>query len=426
MHKSIHKEFIAKLIFFTSVFIIILSFMFYNFTKTAILEDIRDGLINDAILVNKLAKLNHVDSIRFISLTKPGLFIDIIYVISEKNIFFHTYKDDLDSYAQILYPFGDESNIFIMIQKNINNFNEILNTIFKNLLFICLGFFIMIILYSLTISKILVNPILKITSLLSKMNENALPNIKIQNFPVEFHPLVDSVNDLTNRLEKYIDNQKELFLGVAHELKTPLAVMKLKNDITLRKTREPTDYTEALNINNIEITNMNNMISSVLEIGRQEGAFFEIPTSIDIVFFLKNKMDDYWLLANKSKVNILFTSSIETFNLTIQPTLLNQIMQNFVQNALKHTPDNKTIRIVLYVINKQLKIDVIDEGPGIDETIDIFAPFVRQGNKKGAGLGLFLVKNAANAMGASVSVANRKDGSSGAIASLTIYAEDIK
>jgi signal transduction histidine kinase len=58
---------------------------------------------------------------------------------------------------------------------------------------------------------------------------------------------------------------------------------------------------------------------------------------------------------------------------------------------------------------------VIDEGCGIDESVDLFAPFKRQGNKSGVGLGLFLAKSAAEAIGAVITLTNREDGMDGTL-----------
>ena len=69
-----------------------------------------------------------------------------------------------------------------------------------------------------------------------------------------------------------------------------------------------------------------------------------------------------------------------------------------------------------------LLIQVIDEGCGIDEAIDLFAPFKRQGDKQGVGLGLFLAKSAADSLGAKISLSNRKDGVEGCVANLILAA----
>jgi two-component system OmpR family sensor kinase len=99
--------------------------------------------------------------------------------------------------------------------------------------------------------------------------------------------------------------------------------------------------------------------------------------------------------------------------------LLTQILQNFVQNALKFTPNDKRVELRSYLQDGHLIIDVIDEGIGIDDSKDLFAPFVRTQNSSGVGLGLFLVKSAADGMGAKVELIKRGD-KSGTIARLTL------
>ena len=105
---------------------------------------------------------------------------------------------------------------------------------------------------------------------------------------------------------------------------------------------------------------------------------------------------------------------------TLQVSLLNQIIQNFLQNALKFTPKEKSVLLRSREDEYGLLIEVIDEGCGIDESVDLFAPFKRQGNKSGVGLGLFLAKSAADALGAKISIKNREDGVDGTVASLQL------
>ncbi len=164
---------------------------------------------------------------------------------------------------------------------------------------------------------------------------------------------------------------------------------------------------------------MDKMISSILNMGRQEGAAqFEKPMEVDIIDFLTVKTNDYKLLAHKKYVNLVFQANIEQFITIIQPNLLNQIIQNFVQNAIKFTSENNKIIIQATNENHSIKIEVLDEGIGIDEDIDLFAPFQRQGKESGAGLGLFLAQSAADTLGAKIALENRQDGIKGTIATL--------
>jgi two-component system, OmpR family, sensor kinase len=425
MYKSIHKQFLKQLILATTLFVIILSFMFYGFTKTTIAEEIRDNLISDAQLINTISKTSQTKNIPFSMLSKGDVEVDIIYTKAKKDIMFNIYNIDNNYYANLIYPFKKQKNYYIKIVKNVNSSHRMLNTIFKNLLILTIAGIIMVILYALTISRILVAPILHITNKLSHMNENSLVQITLNKLPVEFHPLANSINQLTNRIEGHVKYQKELFIGAAHELKTPLAVMKLKNDITIRKQRTQDKYEETIKINNNEIDTMNKMISSILDIGRQEGATFEQPVNIDIIKYLREKFLGYKLLANKDLVKLSFITNVNSFFIIIQPTLLNQIIQNFVQNAIKFTPNNNSININTYQTDSYIEINVIDSGIGIDESIDLFAPFKRVGKKQGAGLGLFLAKSAADALGAKIGIRNRTDGVQGCVASLKLYTNPI-
>ena len=95
------------------------------------------------------------------------------------------------------------------------------------------------------------------------------------------------------------------------------------------------------------------------------------------------------------------------------------ILQNFVQNAIKFSPDLGTVHVKSFLNSEGFYVQVMDEGEGIDETKDYFAPFKRFGNKGGAGLGLFLAKGAADAIGSTINLKNRED-KNGTIATLFI------
>lgn len=416
--KSIYKQFYRQLILATSLFLIIISFIFYGYTKSTILEELKDSLQSDAELILKISKTSDVDSNNFNIITHNGINVDIVKLEHVPEIPYTTYKIKDNHFMQILYPFDENRGQYIKIVKNINSSIDMLNRIFNNILLISLGGIIMVILYAFTMSKTLLKPILQITKKLSNMDENFLTQINKKNLPIEFHPLANSINSLTTRIETNIKFKKELFIGVAHELKTPLAVMKLKNEVTLMKQREPEKYQDTLKLTVEQINDMNKMITSILDIGRAEGAQFEKPEEIDLVKYLQRKTNDYRMLSAKKKIILTFFSNVNHHEVVLQPTLLNQIIQNFVQNAIKFTPDDKSIAIRMEKTKDFTTITITDDGPGIDEAIDLFAPFKRMGEESGAGLGLFLAKNAADSLNAKISLKNRTDGQTGCVATL--------
>lgn len=312
----------------------------------------------------------------------------------------------------------DDSN-YLVLEKETTLQSRIVEEIFIDIIIVNVTAILLVLFYALFLSRMLLIPIKILSHKLTNLDEKFLKEIDIKSLPDEFLPLGNSINRLISRIQTFVLYQKELFVGVAHELKTPLAVMKTKNEVTLLKPRESEKYIEALKSNNEAINGMNAMIGSVLEIGRQEGAQFEEPVNTDVIAFLKKLGKNYEVLAKGEEKNLALDLKPEIFNLNIQTSLLTHIVQNFVQNAIKFSPKNSTITISSRVEKSKFIIEVADEGVGIDESKDLFAPFKRYGNKGGAGLGLFLAKGAAQALGAEISIKNREN-TNGAVASLVL------
>ena len=312
----------------------------------------------------------------------------------------------------------DDSS-YLVLEKETTLQSQIVEEIFIDIIIVNVTAILLVLFYALFLSRMLLIPIKILSHKLTNLDEKFLKEIDIKSLPDEFLPLGNSINRLIARIQTFVLYQKELFVGVAHELKTPLAVMKTKNEVTLLKPRESEKYIEALKSNNEAINGMNAMIGSVLEIGRQEGAQFEEPVNTDVIAFLKKLGKNYEVLAKGEEKNLALDLKPEIFNLNIQTSLLTHIVQNFVQNAIKFSPKNSTITISSRLEKSKFIIEVTDEGVGIDESKDLFAPFKRYGNKGGAGLGLFLAKGAAQALGAEISIKNR-EGANGAVASLVL------
>ncbi|WP_180995635.1 sensor histidine kinase [Campylobacter concisus] len=312
----------------------------------------------------------------------------------------------------------DDSS-YLVLEKDTTLQSQIVEEIFIDIIIVNVTAILLVLFYALFLSRMLLIPIKILSHKLTNLDEKFLKEIDIKSLPDEFLPLGNSINRLISRIQTFVLYQKELFVGVAHELKTPLAVMKTKNEVTLLKPRDSEKYIEALKSNNEAINGMNAMIGSVLEIGRQEGAQFEEPVNTDVIAFLKKLGKNYEVLAKGEEKNLALDLKPEIFNLNIQTSPLTHIVQNLVQNAIKFSPKNSTITISSRLEKSKFIIEVADEGVGIDESKDLFAPFKRYGNKGGAGLGLFLAKGAAQALGAEISIKNREN-SNGAVASLVL------
>ncbi|MDB2562116.1 HAMP domain-containing histidine kinase [Sulfurimonas sp.] len=413
---SIRKNFLIQLLIASASLIFIFSSILYFFIEKSIYEEKYQELILYAqnISTNQEVFSNTNDSIL-------GLNIEIIHLKSSHRTI-STYEKTTDSHTFItlVYPFELTTHSYLKITKEISQTKRILDKILNYIFTINIVGFILVIIYAVALSKMLTNPVKTLNSKLSNMNEHFIQPIKVETLPAEFEPLGETINHLITRIHNFVKYQKELFIGTAHELKTPLAVIKLKNQVTLIKKRSPEEYIDALKVTNKTIDEMNIIVSNILNIGRQEGAQLEQPVVVDVIVFLQEKADNFKLLAENEKKSLHMNFEPSGYMANLQLSLLNQIIQNFLQNALKFTNANGNVTLRSHQDDVGLLIEVIDEGCGIDEAQDLFAPFKRQGNKSGVGLGLFLAKSAADALGAKIQIKNRVDGIDGTVASLQL------
>ena len=414
--RSIRRDFLIQLLIASASLIIIFSSLLYFFIEQSIYEEKYKELLHYAqnISNNEEIYSNTTDSL-------PGLNIEIIYLEkATKDTSMYQTTKDIDTFITLIYPFNLQQHSYLKISKKISQTARLLDKILNYIFTVNIIGFVLVIIYAVALSKMLINPVNTLSKKLSNMNEHLIQPIKVESLPSEFEPLGETINHLISRIENFVKYQKELFIGTAHELKTPLAVIKLKNQVTLIKKRSAEEYIEALNVTNKTIDEMNIIVSNILNIGRQEGAQLEKPVEVDVIAFLKEKADNFKLLAENEHKSLSMHFEPSGFMAYLQLSLLNQIIQNFLQNALKFTSVNGGVVLQSSQDDFGLRIEVIDEGCGVDETQDLFAPFKRQGNKSGVGLGLFLAKSAADALGAKIEIKNRVDGIDGTVASLQL------
>jgi two-component system OmpR family sensor kinase len=410
----------------SAALIVIFSIILYSYIKVSIHHNLTDSLTKDAIGIIKeqgIEAIKQKNEVVFQSQNgHEGTIELIVKEDGRQRVEFETQHKEGRDFLSILYPYDKDSFTFLKLTYDITHTNIVLGEILFSILVINCSAIFLVIFHAFFLSRMLLVPIKTLNYKLSDMNENFLKPVDTTSLPEEFSSLGEAINKLINRIQTFVKYQRELFIGIAHELKTPLAVMKTKNEVTLLKKRDFDAYAETIKKSNDKIDEMNKMINSVLEIGRQEGAQFEESVKMDLIRFLHEKTDDFKVFAaSMGKDKKLITKfSPKSYKITIQPTLLIHILQNFVQNALKFTKDDGSITIMSHSSKNGFYIEVIDDGDGIDESKDHFAPFRRFGDKSGAGLGLFLAKGAADAIGASVSLKNRRDGKSGTAATLFI------
>jgi len=422
--KSIRINFLLKLVVAMATLVLVTSFSLYIYIRYNSNVELQKTLEKQANYLlykypNLEQKLINKKDILKNTLDIEARIEHAPYIHYQPKLF-RIIKKDKKYYLQGFFPYKFRSQDYLLLTKDITSQIKFEKMVYKAVIFVNIISLIVIIFYAFILSKMLIKPLRFFSDKIAKMNELKLSKIDTNILPQEFSPLGNSINQLIAKIENFIYYKKELFIGAAHELKTPLAVMKTKSQVTLlKKNKSIETLTQAIEQNIKSINELNAIVESILAFGRAEGAQFEEAQELDIINLLNEIIEEFEIIAIKEEKFIVKHISIKSLKLKIQPMLFRHIIQNLMQNALRFTPKQSRIEIRAFLCKKQLVIRIKDNGPGLPKEFDLFAPFKRSKNSSGTGLGLFLAKSAADSIGAKLMLKNRNK-KNGAVATLII------
>jgi len=410
--RSLRFNFLLKLIVALATLVFFTSFSFYFYIRINSVYELQDIMQDQAKLFFKKYNTLEKDLSQRCDKIHNSLSIDAkvlsVPEIDYKPKYFKSFQKNNRYYYQGYFAYNFENQKYLVLTKDITRRIEVEKMIYQSIILVNLISLVVIIVYAFFLSKMILKPIETVSRKIAKMNEKELGKIDTSKLPNEFKPLGSSINQLINKVEHFLKYKKELFIGAAHELKTPLAVMKTKSQVSLLKRDKSIESLQnALEQNIKSINDLNNTIESILAFGREEGAQFEKSKNINIIEFISNMLDEFEIVAIKDEKYIVRDLKPKKLIMKIQVSLFRQILQNLLQNALRFSPTKGKVRVVSFVCKENLIIRVKDRGSGLPENFDIYAPFQRSQSSSGTGLGLFLAKNAANSLNAELVLKNR-------------------
>ena len=236
--------------------------------------------------------------------------------------------------------------------------------------------------------------------------------------PLEVAPLVSSINDLLTRLKDSIATQKRFLADAAHQLKTPLAGLRMQADLAQRAGASAEELKKSLVQIGRSSMRATHTVNQLLSLARAESTGAVIPTQVcDLVALTLEVVQDSLPRAMDRAIDLGYegpdvdTRSAWTIG---HPTLLKELIRNLVDNAINYTPSSTakpgvvTARVLPQADGQSVWLQVEDSGPGIapGERELVFQPFYRAlGNEAdGSGLGLPIVMEIAAKHGAKVTI----------------------
>jgi two-component system, OmpR family, sensor histidine kinase TctE len=252
-------------------------------------------------------------------------------------------------------------------------------------------------------------PVRRLSAEIEARDEADLRPLQAGDAPAELQPLVEATNHALLRVLHLLDHQKRFVRDAAHQLRTPLAVLKTQVQSAQRGDVQAAQALAEIAQTTERATELANQMLSLAKVEqlRQQGqapvldwAQSVREVALDLGVLIATKNLDFSLMAQAAPVRA-------------HEWMLRELTRNLLHNAIGHSPEQAAIAVRLQIHGDRARLDIEDAGPGIDPAIRqrLFVPFSTHSTARihagSAGLGLTIVKEITTALGASLDLINR-------------------
>lgn len=249
------------------------------------------------------------------------------------------------------------------------------------------------------------------TKRLASGDLNARAGEKLGKRSDEIADLVRDFDTMADQIRELLENQKRLLSDISHELRSPLA--RLRVALALARRGEDESQRASHERIEIEIERLNESIGRILTLSRLEsGAITLLKTEIDLNSLVESVLADARFEAARTGHSIEFSSELP-FQVQGSEELLRSSVENIVRNAMYYTSDAEPITVSLSEDDGQAVLRVRDHGPGVppEALANLFRAFYRVDDSRanltgGVGLGLAIAQRAILAHGGSITAQN--------------------
>jgi len=269
-----------------------------------------------------------------------------------------------------------------------------------------------------------IKPLSRLEERIRARSPDDLSPLDHKTVPLEVAPLVDSVNDLLGRLNDSLATQKRFLADAAHQLKTPLAGLRMQADLAQREGTSTEELKQSLLQIGRASMRATHTVNQLLALARAEASGMHVAhLPCDLARLTMDVVRDSVPRALDKRIDLGYDGAgpgSPGVWLVGNPTLLKELVRNVVDNAINYTPSSAerpgviTVRVLSDAFGRVLLLQVEDNGPGVPEADRelIFQPFYRAlgSEADGSGLGLPIVQEIARQHGAEVLVEDARPG----------------
>ncbi|MEO6984530.1 MAG: ATP-binding protein [Paralcaligenes sp.] len=253
-------------------------------------------------------------------------------------------------------------------------------------------------------------PINRLSEEIGQRSIEDLQPLAVTGLPTEVVPMVTHFNDLLVRLDDSMQAQKRFIGHAAHQLKTPLAGLKLESELMLAR-QLPDDV-------RVRAERIKSVTDRMIRLGQQLLVLARVDSStrpqdsfvrLDLCEWARISGAEWIPMARANQVEIHLVAPDDPVWVDADPLLLEELLSNLIDNALRYAVGAQHIRLQITANPPALAVE--DDGSGVDQvdSVRVFEAFYRspRANVGGSGLGLAIVREIARAHGAWWNLASR-------------------
>jgi two-component system sensor histidine kinase TctE len=256
------------------------------------------------------------------------------------------------------------------------------------------------------------SPLAELQQRIRARRPDDLSPIESGQVPEEISPLVRSLNDMLERLSQTIHMQKRFIADAAHQMKTPLAGMRMQSELALRETDQE-EIHRSLEQLSKSSQSATRLVNQLLALARAENQTPEAKSflRLELCELARNVVQDWVQASFTYRIDLGFEQPGHPVMVLGNPVMLRELLSNLIDNALRYTPSPGSVTVRVRTAEGKFAIlEVEDTGPGIPTTerSHVFERFYRilGSNVEGSGLGLSIVREIAQQHDADVDIFN--------------------
>ena len=255
-------------------------------------------------------------------------------------------------------------------------------------------------------------PLRNMAAVIRARHADSLQPLQLEPLPSELAPMQAALNRLLGQIEQLLERERRFIADAAHELRTPLAVLRVHVQ-NATQARDEAERQQSLGYLLGGIDRATRVVNQLLTLARMEPLIERGEMAqVDVLALVRETLAELtpWVL--KQGLELDLEAAEGDYRLNADPGSLGIALQNLVTNAVNHSPAGGRLHVRLSADAQRLLLQVEDQGPGIPaEDIErVFERFYSRGTVQGAGLGLAIVQSIARRHAGQIRLRNLDSG----------------